>query len=80
MDAQFTDLTYLILRIFLVHRLKLRLSDDNLTRCLRISDLSEIERTWARLHTVGMLRKVGLLPLVIMQSVETPLDLGKHFM
>ena len=80
MNAQPTDPTYLILRIFVVHRLKLHLSDDIRTRCLRISDLPEIERTWARLYTVGMLRKVGLLPLIIVPTVDTPIDLGEHFM
>ena len=33
-----------------------------MSRSCTISGVLEVERTWARLHTPGMLRKVGLLP------------------
>ena len=48
--------------------------------CLKINSLLEIERTWARLHTLGMLRKVGPLPQILVQPAEAPIDLGEHFM
>ena len=38
---------YLTLSIFVVHRLRPRLDAESLTRCLRISNLLEIEHTWA---------------------------------
>ena len=55
---------------------------ESLIRCHRISGLLEIERTWAQLHTPGILRKVGLLPLpqAIVQVKEAPADLGKYIM
>ena len=68
------------LGFFVVHRLRPRLDAESLTRYLRISNLPEIERTWARLHTPGMLKKVGLLPQVTVQSVKAPIELGEHFM
>ena len=55
------------------------MSKESLVRCHRICELLEIERTWARLHTDGMLRKVGLLPNVIVETIDTPLDLGERF-
>ena len=77
------DSTYLTLRIFffffVVYRLRSRLSEESLVRCHRIYELPEIERTWAQLHTDGMLSKVDLLPSVIVETIDTPLDLGEHF-
>ena len=58
---------------------KSRLSDESLLRCRTICGLSEADRTWARLYTLGMLKKVGLLPsdLPVVQFEEAPLDLGE---
>ena len=71
--------SYLTLRIFVVHRLRPRLSIESLTRGLRINNLLEIEHIWARLHTLDMLGKVGLLPQTIVQSVEALIELGEYF-
>ena len=44
-----------------------------------ICELPEYERAWSRLHMKGMLRKVGLLLAVYVETVEVPLNLGEHF-
>ena len=55
------------------------MSEESLVRCHRIYELLEIKYTWARLHTDGMLRKFCLLPNIIMDTINTPLDLGERF-
>ena len=53
---------------------------ESLTRYLRIRNLLEIKRIWTRQCTPGMLRKVGLLPQAIVQSVEAPHVADKDFL
>ena len=45
----------------------------------RIYELLEIERTWARLHTDSVLRKVNLVLNIIEETIDAPIDLGEHF-
>ena len=47
--------------------------------CRTIYGLSEAYYTWAQLHTLGMLKKVGLLPSdqLLVQVEEAPADLGE---
>ena len=42
-----------------------------------IYNLPEYEHAWSRLHIEGILRKVGLLPMVYVETINVPLDLGE---
>ena len=51
----------------------------SLAKCHTIYKLPEREHAWPRLHMEEMLRKVGLLPAIYVETIKAPVNLGEHF-
>ena len=64
---------------FVVHRPRLRLSNESLARCQTIYELLEHKHAWSWLYSEGMLRKVDLLLALYVETVDVLLTLGEHF-